>query len=196
MAERRRNTGSTGNTRRYRTYGSAAYQPEYEQETVHGPSRREQVRGNTVRRSEPRRREQIRPRKRPAVRPDIQVRPQGAVSPFAVVGLFAVLACTFLFVVSCAQLAVANNDIVDLRSQLADLQDENRTLQAKYELVFDLEGIEKQFLSDGSMVKPGPSQTVYLDLSGGDSVMYYDGAGNGLSGLLQRAEQFFTDLMS
>lgn len=196
MAERRRNTGSTGNARRYRTYGSEAYQPEYEQEPVRAPSRREQIRGNTVRRPEPQRREQIRPRKRPAVRPEIQVRPQGAVSPFAVVGLFAVLACTFLFVVSCARLAVANNDIVDLRAQLADLQDENRTLQAKYELVFDLEAIEKQFLSDGTMVKPGPGQTVYLDLSSGDSVMYYDGAGEGLSGLLQRAEQFFADLVS
>ena len=196
MAERRRNTGSTGGTRRYRTYGSAAYQPEYEQEPDRAPSRREQVRGNTVRRPEPVRRPKVQPRKRPAVRPDVQVRPQGAVSPFAVVGLFAVLACAFLFVVSCAQLAVANNDIVELRSQLADLQDENRTLQAKYELVFDLEAIEKQFLSDGTMVKPGPSQTVYLDLSGGDSVMYYDGAGDKLSGLLQRAEQFFAGLMS
>ncbi len=193
MAGRRRNTD---NVRRYRTYGSAAYQPEYEQEPVRAPSRKEQVRGNTVRRPEPRRGEQIRPRKRPALRPDVQVRPQGAVSLFAIVGLFAVLACTFLFVVSCAQLAVANNDIVELRSQLADLQDENRTLQAKYELVFDLEAIEKQFLSDGTMVKPGPSQTVYLDLSGGDSVVYYDGAGNGLSGLLQRGERFFAGLLS
>lgn len=193
MAERRRNSGSS---RRYRTYGSAAYQPEYEQEPVRDPSRRERVRGNTALRPEPQRQKQIRPRKRPAVRPDIRVRTQGAVSPFAVVGLFAVLACAFLFVVSCAQLAVANNDIVDLRSQLSDLQDENRTLQAKYELVFDLEAIEQQFLSDGTMVKPGSSQTVYLDLAGGDQVVYYDGAGDGLSGLLQRAERFFADLLS
>ena len=193
MAERRRNTD---HTRRYRTYGSVAYQPEYEQDPVRAPSRREQVRGNTVRRPEPRRQEQVRPRKRPAIRPDVQVRPQGAVSLFAVAGLFAVLVSAFLFVVSCAQLAVANNDIVDLRAQLADLQDENRTLQAKYELVFDLEAIEKEFLSDGTMVKPGSSQTVYLVLSGGDSVEYCDGAGDGLSGMLQRAERFFADLLS
>lgn len=193
MAERRRNTD---NTSRYRTYGSVAYQPEYEQDPVHAPSRRELVRGNTVRRPEPRRQEQVRPRKRPAIRPDVQVRPQGAVSLFAVAGLFAVLVSAFLFVVSCAQLAVANNDIVDLRAQLADLQDENRTLQAKYELVFDLEAIEKEFLSDGTMVKPGPGQTVYLDLSGEDSVVYCDGAGEGLSGVLQRAERFFADLLS
>ena len=195
MAQRRRNVNMNA-ARRYRTDGSAAYQPEYEQEPVRVSSRREQARGNAVRRPEPRRQPQIRPRRRPALRPDVQVRPQGAVSPFAVVGLFAVLACTFLFVLSCARLAVANNDIVDLRAQLSDLQDENRTLQARYELVFDLESIERQFLSDGSMVKPGAGQTVYLDLSGGDSVVYYDGAGDGLSGLVQRAEQFLGGLKS
>lgn len=190
MATERRN-----DTRRYRTSGNVAYQPEFEQEPIRKPSR-QQVRGNTVRRPEPARRPQVRPRRRPAVRPDIQVRPQSAVAPFTVVGLFAVLACAWLLVVSCAQLAVANNDIVDLRGQLADLQDEGRSLQAKYELVYDLEAIEKQFLSDGSMVRPGTGQTVYLDLSSGDRVVYCDGAGEGLSGLLQRAEQFFAGGLS
>lgn len=190
MAER--NTRNMRDTRRYRTNGSAAYQPEPELE----PVRREQVRGNTVRKPAPARRPQVRPRRRPAARPSIQVRDQTAVAPFAIVGLFAVLACTLLLVVNSARLAVANNDIVELRATLADLQDENRTLQAKYELVFDLEAIEQQFLSSGTMVKPGPGQTIYLDLSGGDSVVYYDGAGEGLSGILQRAELFFADLLS
>ena len=117
-------------------------------------------------------------------------------APFTVVGLFAVLACTLLLVVNCARLAVANNGIVELRSDLAELQDENRVLQAKYELLFDVEEIERQFLSNGSMVRSSPGQTVYLDLSGGDSVVYYEGAGSGLSALLQRAEQFFAGLVS
>ena len=189
MAEQKRST------KRYRTYGNVAYKPEFEQDPVRR-SRRDQMNAAPARRQEPQRRPQPRPRRRPAVRPNIQVRPQSAVAPFTVVGLFVVLACAWLLVVSSAQLAVANNDIVELRSQLADLQDENRNLQTKYELVYDLEAIEKQFLSDGSMIHPGAGQTVYLDLSGGDSVVYYDGAGNGLSGLLQRAEQFFADLLS
>ena len=175
-------------TRRYRTDGSVAYQPEFEQEPVRSPSRRERMNAVPVRRP--------RPRRQPKVRPSVEVRPQGAVAPFTVVGLFVVLACTLLLVVSSAQLAVANNDIVELRTTLSDLQDENRGLQTKYELVFDLEAIEKQLLSDGSMVRPGTGQTVYLDLSGGDRVVYYDGAGEGLSGLLQRAERFFGDLLS
>lgn len=182
--------------RRYRTYGNVAYQPEVEQEPVRMPSRREEIRGNTVRRPEPVRRPRIAPRKRPAVRPDIQVRKQSAFSPFAVVGLFSVLACALMLVVSTAELAVANNEIVDLRNELTGLQEENQQLQTKYELVFDLEAIEKMFLSDGSMVRAGTGQTVYLDLSAPDSVTYYGGAGEGLSALLQRAEQYLDDLMS
>ena len=189
MADQRRN-------RRYRTYGNVAYQPEVEQEPVRLPSRQEQIRGNTVRRPEPVRRPRITPRKRPVTRPDIQVRTQGAFSPFAVVGLFSVLACALLLVVSTARLAVANNEIVDLRGELAGLQDENRLLQTKYELVFDLEAIEKMFLSDGSMVRAGAGQTVYLDLSAPDSVVYYDAAEEGLSGLFRRAEQYLDDLLS
>lgn len=188
MAEQKRN-------RRYRTYGSVAYQPETVQEPAKTGSRH-QVRGNTVRRPEPARRPRITPRKRPAARPEIQVRPQGAVAPFAVVGLFSVLACALLLVMSMAQLAVANHDIVELRGELADLQNEGQVLQTKYELVFDLESIEKLFLSDGSMVRAAAGQTVYLDLSASDSVIYYDGAGEGLSALLQRAEQYLTDLLS
>lgn len=189
--KRRRN-----NDRRYRTYGSVAYQPEVEREPIQTPSRRERIHGNTVRRPEPARRPRITPRKRPAARPEVQVRTQGAVAPFAVVGIFSVLVCTLLLVMSMAQLAVANHEIVDLRENLADLQDEGQTLQAKYELVFDLEAIEKMFLSDGTMVRAGAGQTVYLDLSAPDSVIYYDGAGEGLSAMLQRAEQYFAGLLS
>ena len=189
MADQRRN-------RRYRTNGSAAYQPEVEQEPVQIPSRQERIRGNTVRRPEPVRRPRTTPRKRPVTRPDIQVRTQGAFSPFAVVGLFSVLVCTLLLVISTARLAVANNEIVDLRSELTSLQDENRLLQARYELVFDLEAIEKMFLSDGSMVRAGAGQTVYLDLSAPDSVVYYDASQNGLLGLIQRAERYLSDVLS
>ena len=197
MADQRRSRNSNSrNRRRYRTDGSVALQPEVEQEPARSPSRREQVRGNTVRRPEPVRRPRTVHRKRPAVRPDIKVRTQSAFSPFAVVGLFSVLACALMLVVSTAELAVANNDIVDLRNELSDLQDEGRLLQTRYELVFDLEAIEKMFLSDGSMVRAGAGQTVYLDLSAPDSVVYYDGAEDRLSAMLQRMDRYLSDLLS
>ena len=195
MADRR-SSGRNRSRRRYRTDGNAALQPEVEQEPARSPSRREQIRGNTVRRPEPVRVPRTVPRRRPAPRPDVQVRTQSAFSPFAVVGLFSVLVCTLLLVISTAQLAEVNNEIVDKRSELASLQDESLMLQAKYELVFDLEAIEKMFLSNGSMVRAGTGQTVYLDLSAPDSVIYYDEAGEGLPALLQRLEQRLGDLLS
>lgn len=193
MADQRR---SRNHSRRYRTDGSVAYQPEVEREPIQSPARRERIHGNTVRRPEPARRPRITPRRRPAARPEVQVRPQSAVSPFAVAGIFSVLVCSLLLVMCMAQLAVANYEIVDLREDLADLQGESQTLQAKYELVYDLEAIEKAFLSNGAMVRAGAGQTVYLDLSAPDSVVYYDGAGSGLSAILQRAEQYFAGLLS
>ena len=186
MAAERRNRTSQ-NTRRYRTYGSVAYQPEAQE-----PVRKTRpIQAPPVRREQPQRR----PRRHPVVRPEVQVRMQTAVSPFAVVGLFAVLVCALLLVMSNAKLAVVNHDIVELRSTLSDLQDEGRTLQARYELEFDLEDIELQFLSDGSMVRAGAAQTVYLDLSAQDNVVYYEGADSGFSALLQKAEQFFASLL-
>ena len=195
MADQRRSSRNRSR-RRYRTDGSVALQPEVEQEPARSTPRREQIRGNTVRRPEPVRVPRAVPRKRPAPRPDVQVRTQSAFSPFAVAGLFSVLVCTLLLVISTARLATVNNDIVDLRGDLAGLQEESLMLQARYELVFDLEYIEKMFLSDGSMVRSGTGQTVYLDLSAPDSVIYYDGAGEGLPALIQRLEQKLGDLLS
>lgn len=197
MANRRRNSRNNhGSSRRYRTDGSVAYQPEFEEEPYRAPSRPDYQAGRPSRRPEQPRRTQPRPRRRPALRPNIQVRPQTAVAPFAIVGLFAVLVCTLLLVMNTARLAVANHEVVSLRNELADLQDEGRVLQAKYELQFDLEAIERQFLSTGEMVRTGMGQTVYLDLSAADSVVYYDGAGDGLSAVLQKAENFLANLLS
>lgn len=189
MAATRKNRPDQ-DVRRFRTYGSVAYQPEIQEAPARKPRPVQ----------EPRRRPeqppQRVPRRRPIARPDVQVRTQTAVSPFAVLGLFAVLACALLLVVSSARLAMVNHDIVALRADLSELQEQGRTLQARYELEFDLDDIEREFLSNGSMVRPGPGQTVYLDMAAADSVVYYDGAGDGLSALLQKAERFLNGLMS
>ena len=50
--------------------------------------------------------------------------------------------------------------------------------------------------ADGSMVKAAAGHTVYLDLSGGDNVVYYESAQQGLSGLIRRVEQLLTGLLS
>ena len=189
MADERR-TRSGRTARRYRTYGNVAYQPDFERDNaVRQPDLRPQ------RRPEIERRPRVQPRERVAPRPTVRVRAQDAVAPFSVVGFAVVLVCALLLVMATAQLAVVNNDLVSLRGELAELQEEERQLQTQYEQAFDLEAIEAAFLSDGSMVRPGPGQVIYLDMTAGDSVVYYSAAGEGLSGLIRQAEEFLDGII-
>lgn len=183
MATERRTSG-------YRTYGSVAYQPEFEQNTVRRSAQRPRREEEQVRRP------RVQPRTRTVTRPDVEVRQQSAVAPFAIVGFIAIALCALLLVMTSAQIAMTNDEIVTLRSTLSDLQDEEKTLLAEYELAFDLAAIEEQFTADGSMVKGGSGQTVYLDLSEGDSVVYYEASEQGLSGLVRQIEQFLSGLLS
>ena len=179
-------------TTRYRTYGSVAYQPEFEQSAA--PARRSAQRPR--REEEQVRRPRVQPRTQTVARPSVEVRQQSAVAPFAIVGFIAVALCALMLVMTSAQLAMVNDETVELRATLAELQDEEKTLLAQYELAFDMAAIEDLFTSDGSMVRASSGQTVYLDLSQGDNVVYYEAAQSGLSGLVRQVEQFLADLLS
>lgn len=179
-------------TRQYTTYGNVAYQPEFE--PAADPARRGADRAR--REAERVRRPRVQPRTQTVARPSVEVRPQGAVAPFAIIGFLAVAVCALLLVMTSAQLAMVNDETVDLRATLAQLQEEEKTLQTQYELAYDLSEIEQMLTADGSMVKAGVGQVVYLDLSAGDSVVYYEAAEEGLPGLIRRAEQFLSGLLS
>ena len=72
------------NTTTYSTYGSVAYAPVYEGNTVRTPRREEELRRAPAPR--PKQREQVHRH----VRARVEVRPVGAVAPFAVIGFLAV----------------------------------------------------------------------------------------------------------
>ena len=148
------------------------------------------------RRAEQPRRPRVQPRERVASRPQVEVRQQSAVAPFTIVGFVAVIACALFLVMSSAQLAMVNAETVELRSTLSELQDEKKTLMAQYEKTFDLTALEQQLTADGSMVEAGAGQTVYLDLSQGDSVVYYEEARQGISGLVRQIEEFLSGMLS
>jgi len=175
-------------TRQYETYGSLAYQPEYQHGTA-APARR-------ARQPERVQRPRVQPREQVAARPQVEVRAQGAVAPFAIIGFIAVALCALLLVMSSAQLAMTNDDIVNLSAQLSELQTEEKVLTAQYELAYDLGAIEEMLTADGSMVKAGSGHTVYLDMAQGDQVVYYAAAETGVSGLIRQVEQFLSGLMS
>lgn len=175
-------------TRRYETYGSMAYQPEYQQGTA-APARR-------AHEPERERRPRVQPRTKTAARPQVQVRSQGAVAPFAIIGFAAVALCALLLVMTSAQLAMTNDEIVTLNATLSDLQSEEKVLTAQYELTYDLAAIEAQLTADGSMIKATSGQTIYLDMSEGDNVIYYEAAETGVSGMIRQLEQFLSGALS
>ena len=178
MAAYRRRSTTT-----YNTSCSLAYAPAYDGSAVRVPRRHEEVYHPSPR---PRQRPQV--RKRALVRTQAQVRQAGQVAPFAVVGFLAVAVFAVMLIMSYAQLAVANDQMVSLRSQLSDLQTENATLTAQYEKVFDMDKLQAAVGSE--MVRPTNDQVVYIDLSEPDSVTVYgEERSDGILGALKGAGQ-------
>lgn len=181
-ANRRRSTTA------YRTYGSVAYAPAYDGSAVRAPRREEELQRAPA--PYPRRREQVRKQERPKV----QVRQAGAVAPFAVIGFLAVALFAAMLVTSYAQLTVANDEMVSLRSELAALKSDNATLTAQYEKVFDLATI--QAVVGDKMVRPTGDQMVYIDLSEPDTVtVYQDAVPSPLRSLLGGAGDLFDSII-
>ncbi len=119
-------------------------------------------------------RPQVRPRQRELARPKVAVRPAGKVSLFAVAGFAAVAVLAVLILMSYIQLTTLSNEVVSLNTQMTQLQSEEATLRARYELAYDLGAIEKAMTADGSMGRPQAGQMVYVDLTEPDSVVIYD----------------------
>ena len=61
--------------------------------------------------------------------------------------------------------------MVSLRRELSSLKEENITLSAQYEKVFDLATI--QAAVGDTMIRPTGDQVVYIDLSAPDTVTVY-----------------------
>ena len=120
MAAHRRRSTTT-----YGTFGSVAYAPAYEGNTVRAPRREEELRRAPAPR--PRERQQVRRHERTKV----QVRQAGQVAPFAVVGFLAVALFAAMLVTSYVQLTMANDEMVSLSKELSELQAEHVTLRAQ-----------------------------------------------------------------
>lgn len=157
------------NTTAYSTYGSVAYAPAYDGTAVRAPRKEEELR--RAPKPYPNRKQQVRKRERAKV----SVRQAGAVAPFAVVGFLAVAIFAAMLITSYAQLTVANDQMVALRSELNQLKSDNATLTAQYEKVFDLASIQEAV--GDTMVRPTNDQVVYIDLSEPDTVTVYKEAG-------------------
>ena len=177
-ANRRRST--TG----YSAYGS--YSSLYDGNAVRAP---QQPRRAPAPVPQPKR--QIRRHERARV----EVRQAGQVAPFAVIGFLAVAILAALLVTSYAQLTVANDEMVSLRRELSVLKEENVTLTAQYEKIFDLDTIQEAV--GDTMVRPTGEQLVYIDLSAPDAVTVYQGRAGipGVQGLLDGVKDIFGNVI-
>lgn len=158
MAQARRRTT------RYETYGSVAYEPQWGGDVITLPGGQELTQP----------RPKVRPEEKTLARPKVQVREAGKVSPFAVIGFFCVGVLAVLLLMSCVRLTVLKDESVQLEAQLAQLQKDEATLLARYEMAYDLKAMEAQLTADGTMVKPTNGQMVVLDLSEPDNVVAYE----------------------
>lgn len=137
----------------YNTYGNVAYAPERRESREPTPQRA--------------------PRTRPAnlTRTRVQVREKDAIAPFAIFGFLAVCVLAGLLMTSYAHLTTTADRVVQLRSQLGQLESEQASLSAQYEKLFDINSIEDAIGS--TLMRPGSDQVLYLDLSQADNVTIY-----------------------
>ena len=114
-------------------------------------------------------------------RPQVRERTRQAqhVSVLAVAGFLAAGALAVLVLLHYIQLTVVASNVVELRSELAELEKENDILTTKYEETFDLDTVRAAAEAMG-MTKPSSSQIFYVDLAGGDSVQIHDDQDPGL----------------
>lgn len=135
----------------------------------------------------------------PPVKQPEQTRGESLVMHFlgswSVRGAFVAIAVIALVVIgmliSNAQLVMVNDQVVELRNTLSDLQDQETQLKAQYELAYDLQDIERQMLTSGEMMKAQSWQIYTLELSEPDAVEYHQ-AWDLPQKLLSMAKEFST----
>ena len=102
----------------------------------------------------------------------VQVRAREHVSLLTVGGLLAVAGLAVLLLVSYVQLTVLGSSVVELKSELSNLESQNVLLTTQYQELYDLAAV-KAAAEQAGMTKPSGSQIFYLDLAEGDSAVAY-----------------------
>ena len=96
---------------------------------------------------------------------------QGQSIPLAAVVCSAVVAYLAVLVVNChVQLNQISGDIVSMKQQIAQLEQEQVSLQTRYEQAFDLATV-KEAAEAAGMQQPSDGQIYYLDLPGEDQAV-------------------------
>lgn len=140
---------------------------------------------------EPIRKSRERRQRRVKKKLDLAVREPGKIAPTAVAGM--VVACLMAMVMlnQYAALMVINDEAVELKNQLESLKEEEAKLLTLYELAYDLQAIEDEFLGTGQMMKPQSGQIYTISLPEQSQVVHHEGSGFG-GGLFSGIQEIFS----
>ena len=118
-----------------------------------------------------------------------KVRTAQRLSPAMVLGFAAVAAMLVMLVMSYVELTTISSSVVEMRSQLEQLQTQQVSLITQHERAFDLSSVKEAAVAAG-MSQPSDSQIYYIDLSEPDSATVYSQEGSGLEKLLAAVGQW------
>lgn len=144
---------------------------------------------------QPRTQPRVRPRHAQLERPKVEVRPAGKLSLFAVTGFAAVAVMAVMILMSVVQLTSLSDQVVAMESQIAQLKREETTLMARYEMAYDLGAIESAVTAEGTMSRPQPGQTIYVDLTEPDNVVLYQQEETSL-GFFEQVEEWIGNILA
>lgn len=102
----------------------------------------------------------------------VQLRERQYISKMAVLGVAAIMGLALLVLLHYVQLTLLSAEVVELQSQLEELETENVHLTAQYQQMFDMASV-KEAAEAAGMSKPSSTQMDRLDLSEGDSAVAY-----------------------
>lgn len=123
----------------------------------------------------------VKPRKRSReqiqTRVKVNLRPKEEYSFLPAVGFLAAAFMAVMIIMGYSQLNTIYAQTVEARDELAVLQEEETTLKARYEEVFDQAALEAAVASAGQdLSEIRGDQKIYVDLSEPDNAVVYDSA--------------------
>lgn len=123
--------------------------------------------------NEEQRRAQQQPRAKRAPQPKAKVSPM-------LVGAVAVLVVMVVgLLIGYVQLTETSDAVMTIKNDLSTAQDEHVALVTKYEQTFDMTTVKERAEAAG-MSKPSSGQIEYIDISGSDAVVIYQGRADGV----------------
>lgn len=106
-------------------------------------------------------------------------RTKAKASPLLLGSVVLLAAMVIGLLVGYVQLTEASDAVMTIRNDLSEAQDAHVTLVTKYEQTFDMATVKERAEAAG-MKKPSSGQVEYIDISGSDAVVIYQGGSDSL----------------